>query len=108
MRLMTVLFVAIGFCALALEPTIAPPASADATLFSLYDNMFYKHKPNMAPDGFVASNILYEGLIWPGQPKPSGLPDRNAFEALVRSHIANPGPLVIDIESLPLRGAQAG
>lgn len=70
--------------------------------FVVYDNMFYRGKP--ANDGLVASNILYENRIWPDKEKIGLLPRHDDFISLVRAHIANPGPLVIDIESLPLSG----
>lgn len=73
--------------------------------FPIYDNMYYKGKPNTARAGLIASNILYENKIWPNKQDYGILPDRSAFEALVRKFIANPGPLVIDIESLPLKGS---
>ena len=72
--------------------------------FPVFDNMFYRGKPNTAPEGLVASNILYEGEIWPHGENYGVLPGRSAFEALVRLHVANPGPLVLDIEKLPLKG----
>ena len=65
--------------------------------FKIYDNMFYQGKPNTAGQGMVVSNILYEALIWPHDKNYGKLPRQSDFEALVRSHIANPGPLVLDI-----------
>ena len=74
--------------------------------FSVYDNLFYRQKPNTAQEGLVVSNILYEGDIWPHGQNYGVLPSRSAFEATVRAHSANPGPLVLDIEKLPLKGSQ--
>jgi hypothetical protein len=91
--------------ALLVAASVSMPALADNTQFALYDNMYYKGKPNTAADGFVVSNILYEGVIWPHNVNYGVLPERGAYEQLVRSHSANPGPLVIDIEELPLGGA---
>jgi len=71
--------------------------------FAIYDNMFYKSKPDTAPSGLIPSNILYEDKIWPGHQGAGLLPNRETFEALVRDTTANPGPLVIDIESVSLR-----
>jgi hypothetical protein len=73
--------------------------------FTIYDNMFYRGKPDTAREGLVASNILYEDRIWPHGEHYGVLPSRSAFVALVRLHIANPGPLVLDIEQLPLKGS---
>ncbi len=72
--------------------------------FTIYDNMFYRGKPNTAREGLVASNILYENYIWPQGKDYGVLPSRSAFAAIVRVHSANPGPLVLDIEQLPLKG----
>lgn len=94
----------ISWAALLATVLIAVPSFADHAPFALYDNMYYRGKPNTAPDGFVVSNILYEGLIWPHKVNYGALPDRREYEKLVRSHVANPGPLVIDIEELPLHG----
>jgi hypothetical protein len=71
--------------------------------FVLYDNMFYRGKPDTAPEGLVLSNILYQREIWP-HADYDVLPSRDAFEATVRLHLTNPGPLVLDIEKLPLKG----
>jgi hypothetical protein len=68
-------------------------AAQGESLLPVYDNMFYRQKPNMEQEGFVASNILYEGDIWPHGQNYGGLPSRNTFEATVRAHSANPGPL---------------
>lgn len=87
-----------GFCA-------SWPADGQRT-FPIYDNMYYKGKPDTSPYGLAPSNILYENKIWPNKRDVGVLPDRLAFESLVRKFIANPGPFVIDIESLPLKGSR--
>ena len=79
-------------------------AAEEPRSFTIYDNLFYRGKPNTARDGLVAANSLYENKIWPNEQTLGVLPNRNAFESLVRLHVANPGPLVIDIEKLPLKG----
>jgi hypothetical protein len=33
------------------------------------------------------------------------LPSRSSFDAIVAAHMANPGPIVLDIEKLPLKGS---
>lgn len=71
--------------------------------FPIYDSMFYKDKPDTAKEGLIGSNILYEDKIWPNKQGLGVLPNREAFEALVREHATNPGPLVMDIESVSLR-----
>jgi hypothetical protein len=74
--------------------------------FTVYDNIFYRGKPDTSRNGLIASNILYENRIWPDATKVGVLPKREDFARLVRASVANPGPLVIDIESLPLSGDQ--
>jgi hypothetical protein len=86
---------------------VPPRISGDNTTrsFTVYDNMFYRGKPDTAAEGLVASNILYEGVIWPHDKNFGELPEREAYAAIVRAHAANPGPLVIDIERLPVKGS---
>lgn len=71
--------------------------------FVIYDNMFYKGKPDTTPAGLVPSNVIYEDKIWPNHQQVGSLPDHQAFLALVRATNVNPGPVVIDIENLSLR-----
>jgi hypothetical protein len=78
----------------------------DAGSFVIYDNLFYRGKPDTLREGLVPSNIIYEGKIWPRKSDYGSLPNRAEFQATVRDHIANPGPLVLDIEELPLKGPQ--
>lgn len=73
--------------------------------FPIYDNMFYKGKPDTAKDGFIAANILYEDKIWRNKRQLGALPNRETFQALVQAEASNPGPLVIDIESMSLRAS---
>jgi hypothetical protein len=63
--------------------------------FVIYDNMYYKGKPDTASDKLIASNTLYEDKIWPNRHDVGVLPSREAFEELVRTSVANPGPLVL-------------
>jgi hypothetical protein len=71
--------------------------------FPVYDNMFYKGKPAMAQYGLMPSNILYENRVWPNPRDVGTLPNREAFSAMVQKASTNPGPLVLDIESVSLR-----
>jgi hypothetical protein len=71
--------------------------------FPIYDNMFYKRKPDTAMSGLIPSNILYEDKIWPSHQGAGTLPNHDTFLALVRAATTNPGPLVIDIESVSVR-----
>jgi hypothetical protein len=82
-----------------------PGAQSGRQAFPIYDNMFYKGKPDTKADGLVASNMLYGDKIWPNRHNAVALPNREEYKALVRAQIADPGPLVIDVEALPLRGS---
>jgi hypothetical protein len=73
--------------------------------FGVFDNMSYRGKPDTTLDGLVLSNIVYEGSIWPHDKNYGVLPSRDAFDAVIRAHMANRGPLVLDIERLPLSGS---
>src|SRR5215469_5342713 len=73
--------------------------------FLMYDSMAYKRKPDTGKDGLIKSNILYEAQIWPGRQGWGAPPNREVFEALVRSNSTNPGPLVIDIEHITIGGS---
>lgn len=73
--------------------------------FVVFDNMSYRGKPDTTLDGLVPSNIVYESYIWPHDQNYGILPSREAFDAIIRAHMANPGPLVLDIERLPLKGS---
>jgi hypothetical protein len=81
--------------------------AARARLFPVYDNMFFVGKPDTRPVGLIPSNIIYEGYIWPHDLNYGVLPTRAAFDAVVAAHSANPGPVVLDIERLPLKGDPA-
>jgi len=69
--------------------------------------MFYVDKPDTAPSGLVGANIIYESDIWPGGGDYGVLPDQATFDAIVRAHLTQPGPVVLDIEDLPLTGPPA-
>ena len=73
--------------------------------FPVYDNMFYIGKPDTKQYGLIASNIIDDGHIWPHGQNYGVLPSRNTFDAIVAAHMANPGPVVLDIEKLPLKGS---
>src|SRR5271169_7079853 len=73
--------------------------------FPVYDNMFYIGKPDTKQYELIPSNIIDEGQIWPHGQNYGVLPSRNAFDATVAANMANPGPIVLDIEKLPLKGA---
>jgi len=89
------LLLAVGGALLFAQPAEKP--------FPIYDNMFYKGKPDTRKNGLTLSNILYENKIWPNPRDVGALPNRDALQALVRSAAVNPGPLVLDIESVSLR-----
>src|ERR1700680_2467180 len=76
----------IAWASVLISLSLAGPALASAVPFAMYDNMFYRGKPDATQDGFVVSNILYEGVIWPHNRNYGVLPNRAAFEAMVRAH----------------------
>jgi hypothetical protein len=80
-------------------------AQESSKSFPVYDNMFYRGKPATERYGLIPSNIVYENKIWPNPREVGKLPSQDAFQALVRKLNANPGPLVLDIESVSLRTA---
>ena len=82
--------------ALAVMPFSGIAVAQGRTPFMVYDNMFYRGKPNTTASGLVVSNIIYENKIWPDEKDYGRLPNRSTFVALVRTHMENPGPLVID------------
>ncbi len=84
----------------------APSATpARPRAFPVYDNMFYIGKPDTKKHGLIPSNIIDEAHIWPHGQNYGVLPSRSAFDAIVAAHMSNPGPIVLDIEKLPLKGS---
>jgi len=73
--------------------------------FPVYDNMSYIGKPDTKPYGLIPSNIIAEGRIWPHGQNYGVLPSRSSFDAIVAANMSNPGPIVLDIEKLPLKGS---
>jgi hypothetical protein len=94
------------FCSWVLAATLAAATAGGAGLsrFPVFDNMFFKNKPDTAPYGLSASNLVYAAAIWPGGRNYGALPPRRTFEAIVAANSVNPGPVVLDIEKLPLAG----
>ena len=74
--------------------------------FLVYDNFFYKGRPDVDPVGMIQANIIYKGAIWPNKLDEESLPDSATFQAVVRAHSVNPGPIILDVEDLPLRGSK--
>ena len=92
---------------------------ADASTFPVYDNTFYSNV-NLERVGAVKSNVVYESPVaqLSGQnpddfagPRPRGaelaLPAKADFEALVQRTARHPGPVVLDFETLYLKGSRA-
>ena len=100
MRAALVLLLAFALAAARAHESLA---AEEPRSFTIYDNLFYRGKPNTARDGLVAANILYENKIWPNEQAFGVLPNRNAFESLVRLHVANPGQLRVRRESIARR-----
>jgi len=104
-----------GLCASASAVGTARGLSS----FPVYDNTFYSNV-DLERFGAVKSNVVYEAPVaqLSGQdPKnfrgarPSwaelALPSRAAYEALVQRTARHPGPVVLDFETLYLRGSSA-
>jgi len=104
MKVRAVIFTTMILALMAASFTLAWGAGGERG-FPIYDNMYYKGKPSPLMVGIIVSNILYENRIWPNKQDVGVLPDRNTFMALVRKFNTNPGPFVIDIESLPMKGS---
>ena len=81
------------------------PGTTRPRRFPVYDNMSYIGKPDTKKHGLIPSNIIDEGRIWPHGQNYGVLPSRRAFAAIVAANMANPGPIVLDIEKLPLKGS---
>ena len=94
-------------------------AEADAGAFPVYDNTFYSNV-DLESVGAVKSNVIYEAPIaqLAGQnpnhfrgPRPRGaelaLPAKSAYEAYVRRTASHPGPVVLDFETLYLKGTRS-
>ena len=96
----------LAICALFLAACAAlAVGQSPAKSFAIYDNMFYKGKPDTTQAGLIPSNVIYEDKIWPNHQQAGALPDHQTFLALVRAASVNPGPVVIDIENVSLRVA---
>ncbi|HWG27090.1 hypothetical protein [Actinospica sp.] len=94
-------------------------ADAGASGFPVYDNTFYSNV-NLERVGAVKSNVIYEAPIaqLAGQnpenfrgTRPRGaelaLPAKSAYEAYVQRTSSHPGPVVLDFETLYLKGARS-
>ena len=53
--------------------------------------------------GAHSIDIIAEGYVWPHEQNYGVLPSRSMFDALVAANNVNPGPVVLDIEKLPLK-----
>jgi hypothetical protein len=99
--------------------TTGPAAARADSSFAVYDNTFYSNV-DLERFGAVKSNVVYEAPVaqLAGQNPADfrgarpywaelALPLRAAYEALVRRTARNPGPVVLDFETLYLRGSSA-
>jgi hypothetical protein len=99
--------------------TVPPAAVRAASAFTVYDNAAYPNV-NLEHLGAVRSNIVYEAPVAQlaaQQPRDFrgarpywaelALPPRATYEALVRRTVHYPGPVVLDFETLYLRGSAA-
>ncbi|MFI1198663.1 LPXTG cell wall anchor domain-containing protein [Streptomyces sp. NPDC020883] len=77
--------------------------------FVVYDNIAYRGV-DLAHYGAIRSNVVYEGYVAAlsgskGSGKELALPPEAAYKNLIRKHASEPGPVVLDFESLYLTGA---
>lgn len=100
-------------------PGDAASAADGGPAFPVYDNTFYRNV-NLERVGAVKSNVVFEAQVaqLAGQ-NPNGfrgtrpasaelaLPSRTAYETLVRNTATHPGPVVLDFETLYLKGSQS-
>lgn len=76
-----------------------PAGMAASPPFSVFDNMYYAHKPDLSAAGWVPSSVIYTAGELKTAIAEHRLPDEAAFKAMVRAKSAGrPGPIVIDIE----------
>src|SRR5215469_6669742 len=74
-------------------------AALAAAPFSVFDNMYYAHKPDLSAAGFTASSVIYTAGELKAAIAEHRMPDEAAYKAMVRAKSAGrPGPIVIDIE----------
>ena len=109
---------AVGGSCVSASAAAGLPADRGAASFPVYDNSAYR--VDLERFGAVKSNIVYEAPVAqlaaqrPGDfrgARPSwaelALPPRAAYEALVRRTVRHPGPVVLDFETLYIRGSSA-
>ncbi|HET9172856.1 MAG TPA: hypothetical protein VFN97_25745 [Actinospica sp.] len=105
--------------ALACAAGAGGTAAADAPAFPVYDNTFYSNV-NLERVGAVKSNVVYESPVaqLSGQnpddfsgARPPGaelaVPAKADYEALIQRTARHPGPVVLDFETLYLKGSRA-
>jgi hypothetical protein len=95
-------------------PTPTPPPAAPAG-FTVFDTTFYTNV-DLVHEGAVRANLVYETRVaalggqstdtsTPKTRTELALPPQDAYEQLIRDHSGSPGPIILDFESLYLRGS---
>lgn len=74
--------------------------------FRIYNDMFFKDMPVATSCRLANSHIIYENAIWPADKNYGLLPSQAQFTAVVRARKGIHGPIVLDIERLPLSGGR--
>ena len=110
---------AMAFASVGAPGDAASAADNGASAFPVYDNTFYRNV-DLERVGAVKSNVIYEAPVaqLAGQnpnnfrgARPAGaelaLPSRAAYEAFVRKTAMHPGPVVLDFETLYLKGPRS-
>lgn len=72
--------------------------------FNVYDNLDYVNRPKLADYGVSESNVLYQEHIWPQHTSHKNLPDQAWYVEMVRKRVVHSGPVVVDVEDLPIGG----
>ena len=119
LRRLSPVLVLLGTTVGGLGASVASAAASPASAFAVYDNAAYSNV-DLERLGAVKSNIVYEAPVAQlaaQQPRDFrgarpywaelALPPRAAYEALVRGTVRHPGPVVLDFETLYLRGSAA-
>lgn len=98
------LAVALAMAVLSGCAASAAPQTPTADHKGTFDNTFYTNVDLQAL-GLTKSNVVYEQNWITAAGQTGTPPDKNQFQKLVSDHSANPGPVVLDFESLYLTGS---
>lgn len=108
---LTASFIFLSVTGYAQSATGTPPVPqaqpGGRATFKVYDNIFYRGKPDTRRAGLIAADVVYEAKIWRKgctQAEEESLPARSHFDALMKTY-KSAGPLILDVETLKLNSA---